>query len=478
MLCLALALLSAGCAPKGVAPKRTVLAGCFIAPDGAVFPTTVFLNTSDPFAPKCRMAARVSPSGEFRFVLPTAFTTVNYLMLGNNNLDLLLSPGDSIYLAIDLSRKNENISEWIDVTGSHVETNKALLASMDLRRGLFKAVPSAGDDIQEYLTQYRAYRSAAADSLKSWQLPDEVCEYVLSLLDMSRTWNNEYDRKTWNKVYTDPTFDLFNLKRGALSGVDYNVALQYFVGGILTEEERTSLRTELTLPVFSAVAERLDADKRIDRALRDYILFQWIEARREYNGNRIPPELASCFIDPAYAARVQTLANAEPAYGTVEVPEILRRDAAGHIDTLRNVEVLRMLAERHPNKVIYIDFYATWCGGCRDEFKQSIPQLRAHYADCGDVCFVTLCLKSRTARWLELLKNYELETYDENYFLCDEASMIVMSEYDLPGFPTYALIGRDGRIATLTAPRPSSFDRVTAAIDALLAEQQAPTGEK
>lgn len=36
----------------------------------------------------------------------------------------------------------------------------------------------------------------------------------------------------------------------------------------------------------------------------------------------------------------------------------------------------------------------------------------------------------------------------------------------------------DDKIATLTAPRPSSFGRVAAAIGALRAEQPTPTGEK
>lgn len=107
-----------------------------------------------------------------------------------------------------------------------------------------------------------------------------------------------------------------------------------------------------------------------------------------------------------------------------------------------------------------------------------MPILREHYAGSDEVRFVTLCLQSRRKAWSEFLDEFGLTGLGENYFLCDEASMIVMSEYDLPGFPTYALVGRDGRIATLSAPRPSQFEAVTEAIDALLAGKGVRGGEK
>lgn len=217
--------------------------------------------------------------------------------------------------------------------------------------------------------------------------------------------------------------------------------------------------------------------RRSAGGLRDYLLYGCMEGLCA-NGAVPAERMAELFLDPAYAARVRERAAERPAFSTVPLSGVLRCDASGRIDTLPDCELLSTLAARHPGKVLYVDFCSTWCGPCRRELKTAMPILREHYAGSDEVRFVTLCLQSRRKAWSEFLDELGLTGLGENYFLCDEASMIVMSEYDLPGFPTYALVGRDGRIATLAAPRPSQFEAVTEAIDALLAGKGVRGGEK
>ena len=76
------------------------------------------------------------------------------------------------------------------------------------------------------------------------------------------------------------------------------------------------------------------------------------------------------------------------------------------------------------------------------------------------------------------MDEFGLTHLGENYFLPDTASALAMAEYDLPGFPTYALIAPDGRLVTLDAPSPAKFEVATAAIDALLAEKETGCEQK
>ena len=43
-----------------------------------------------------------------------------------------------------------------------------------------------------------------------------------------------------------------------------------------------------------------------------------------------------------------------------------------------------------------------------------------------------------------------------------------MGTYSLSGYPTYILVGRDGKIATMKAARPSALTQVSEQIDDLL----------
>lgn len=88
------------CGPDGVVPRRTVIAGRVVDLAGGASGAVLF-NTEDPFALKSRMAARVSPeANDFHFVFRTAYTTGMTGVYGDF-FDLIVSPGDSVYVTID-----------------------------------------------------------------------------------------------------------------------------------------------------------------------------------------------------------------------------------------------------------------------------------------------------------------------------------------------------------------------------------------
>lgn len=91
------------CGPDGVVPRRTVIAGRVVDLAGGASGAVLF-NTEDPFALKSRMAARVSPeANDFHFVFRTAYTTGMTGVYGDF-FDLIVSPGDSVYVTIDAGR--------------------------------------------------------------------------------------------------------------------------------------------------------------------------------------------------------------------------------------------------------------------------------------------------------------------------------------------------------------------------------------
>ena len=316
--------------------------------------------------------------------------------------DLIVSPGDSVYVTIDAGRMRAGDPDAIRFSGDHARTNNALASVAGLKRRLCEQAPAVEGDPQEYLASYRRYRQAVADSLSARRLPAEVREAVARDIDMVQIWNHDLDPAAWRAIFTDPMFDIFDLERNMVSVINYSAGISYYLGAICPDEIEAVRSGAAPAEALAAVAARLDADPQIGRGLRDYLLYGCMEGMRA-NGAVPAERMAGLFLDPAYAARVRERAAERPAFSTVPLSGVLRCDAAGRIDTLPDCELLSMLAARHPGKALYVDFCSTWCGPCRSELKTAMPILREHYAGSDEVRFVTLCLQSRRKAWVEFL---------------------------------------------------------------------------
>ena len=157
--------------------------------------------------------------------------------------------------------------------------------------------------------------------------------------------------------------------------------------------------------------------------------------------------------------------------------DILRRqDALGAVPQTRHGQGAEGDADDNPSnavtefiaaskgKVIYIDFWATWCSPCRAEIPDA-KRLASEFAK-DDVIFLNLCAQSREDDWSKLVKQKELG--GEHMFLSDAEYDQLSKLYDVSGFPTYVLIDRAGTVISKNAPRPSSGTEIISLIRSLL----------
>lgn len=97
------------------------------------------------------------------------------------------------------------------------------------------------------------------------------------------------------------------------------------------------------------------------------------------------------------------------------------------------------LSDLH-GKVVYLDFWATWCAPCRKSFPW-FNEIMSRYKDRGLVIVAVNMDKDRAD-----VEKF-LKKYPANFTIAYDPEGDVATKYNVIGMPSSYLIGRDGEIA-------------------------------
>ena len=139
--------------------------------------------------------------------------------------------------------------------------------------------------------------------------------------------------------------------------------------------------------------------------------------------------------------------------GTADGEEVELRDLDGNVIRLADLR----------GRVVWINFWATWCPPCQEE----TPVLRDVYERHRDegLELVAISVKESTA---EDVRRYA-ETYDLDYTIGFDATSAIFHTYRAFGLPTQLFIDRDGVIRHVVLG-PVSREQAANLIGPLLAE--------
>ena len=159
----------------------------------------------------------------------------------------------------------------------------------------------------------------------------------------------------------------------------------------------------------------------------------------------------------------------------IEIREILARKYEHTEQLSKNItlnqineevtkDFINELIKKHPNKVHYIDFWATWCAPCMQELPFA-EQIKTMF-DKDDVVFVYLANRSGETIWKKTIEERDIQG---DYYMLTETQYSNMSKtFEINGIPHYVLIDKKGNIISKDAPRPSSGDVIINSIKELL----------
>jgi len=106
-------------------------------------------------------------------------------------------------------------------------------------------------------------------------------------------------------------------------------------------------------------------------------------------------------------------------------------------------------------KVIYLDFWATWCGPCKAELPYYM-KLSQQYQNKG-IVFISISIDNpdKIEDWKNMIKNEHSIVQLRTHIGWDPQ---LIDKFQVNSVPTYFLIDAEGKIIDATAPRPSSAE--------------------
>ncbi len=132
----------------------------------------------------------------------------------------------------------------------------------------------------------------------------------------------------------------------------------------------------------------------------------------------------------------------ERTIATVEANKLKAGNALKEMPTVENDSLLfDAIMAKYKGKVVYVDFWATWCGPCRSGIKKIAP-LKEEMAN-DDVVFVYLSAHSSPqGAYMNMIP----EIKGEHYKTTRAQWEVLCKQFDVSGIPHYTLVDKEGKV--------------------------------
>ncbi len=434
----------AACGTKG--PKEAVIAGKFTnSPDSNVYISTAGITDT----------VALDENGGFVYRAKLDKPQLYKLNIARTQTMVYLNPGDSSYMEFDVTSPVDGPVFSADLKNIHqsIFSRRAalhnLMGSVNTLYSLsYDNFNRKLDSIQQVL--YSMIDSASIEPKDLAELEKTRTRYVI--LNVKANYP-EYSAYLGGKEFNPDSVDY-----SFLSEVDPNNAYHLMFDeysslvSIITQNQLVKKPGYKELLAKSS-GERLPFEfKLIDSMLanpkvRDYLkmnkLINDIEYGEFYELEGVVKSYMDSCQTPAYKQSVGNIFNQKMQLAPGKpAPVFVCKDINGKEYSLEDFR----------GKLVYIDFWATWCGPCRHE----LPYLEELQKDFKgkNIVFVSISLDDNKAAWEKMVKEKQMkgvQLYGE-----DAWKSIPATSYQIKGIPTFFLIDAKGNIIKPNAPRPSS----------------------
>ncbi|MEC4048701.1 TlpA disulfide reductase family protein [Flavobacterium sp. SUN046] len=124
----------------------------------------------------------------------------------------------------------------------------------------------------------------------------------------------------------------------------------------------------------------------------------------------------------------------------------------------KEVVALDQIISKNKNKVIYIDFWASWCAPCRASMKGA-KELIAQFEN-KEVVFIYISIDSDFNKWESAVIKESLDKFENSLLALNFPNSLFYKELNLESIPRYILFDKNGVMVDANALKPDSVEIV------------------
>ncbi|NBB28219.1 TlpA disulfide reductase family protein [Cellulophaga sp. BC115SP] len=110
------------------------------------------------------------------------------------------------------------------------------------------------------------------------------------------------------------------------------------------------------------------------------------------------------------------------------------------------------LKKRHVGKLIYVDFWASWCAPCRKALPASVKIKDKN----KEVIFAYLSIDNSPQPWIKAMNAEGLSNYAESYLVINTKTSNFLKKQNVSAIPRYMIFDKKGVLAFANAPSAES----------------------
>ena len=121
------------------------------------------------------------------------------------------------------------------------------------------------------------------------------------------------------------------------------------------------------------------------------------------------------------------------------------------VSTTQEILTYNELIAKHQGKLVYVDFWASWCAPCMKEIPLLIA-IEKEYAD-KEIVFIRISKDKENTAWIRFCEKYEIA--ENSYLVKNLYNSRQLESMQIDYIPHYLLYDQNGELIQGYAPRPS-----------------------